>query len=502
MADFIVVGGGSAGCVVAARLAEYGFKTLLLSSGFNDTTNPLMREKVLFNQLFQNPQFKHYLSPQSSAELNHRIVDVTVWNTLGGSSVNGGGMERMMANDWNSFVFATGDQSFDHQNMSKYYKMVESFTSTEPFPVSEIHGHNGPIKITKAYDSTFNEVWKNVADEIQETFSDDLAGTVDYGFSFEPSSFTNGLRSWSGDAYMTPAIAKYPNLEVIMGATVIKFEVNEENKQIDHVLFVSPNGLFSAIAEKEYILSAGTFYSPHLLMLSGIGDSTILQESKVPVKHELKQVGKNLMDNGAIVIEYETKDLPINQCIPVALINSQSKRTNTNPDLFLILKMDNETRHLYVLVLNASPKSTMGNVSLYNSNPLVPPKIALDYLKDQNDVKTFINGVNYVRMLMSTNAIKRRAQITEIMPGIKELDLSTYIRNTLTAAYHFVGTCSMGQSAKDSVVDSRFKVHGIRNLRIVDASVFPAGFASKTGPCLTVYALAEKAAHIIQNEYS
>ena len=501
-ADFVVVGGGSAGCVVAARLAEYGFETLLLSSGSNDTANPVMREKSSFAQLFQIPQFRHYLRPEPSPNLNHRIVDVIVWNTLGGNSVNGGGMERMMINDWNAFIRATDDRSFNHQNMTKYYEMVENFASTESVSNSAIHGHDGLIKITQAHDYLFDDIWKRVADEIHETFSDDLAGTVDYGFSFEPSSFTDGLRSWSGDAYVASAVLKYPNLKVVTGATVIKLEMNEKTKHITNVLFVSSDGLFNAVARKEYILSAGTFYSPQLLMLSGIGDSDILQKSRIPMKHELKQVGKNLVDNGLVIVEYETKDLQITKSIPVALINSQSTTTNTNPDTFLILKMNNSTRRLYVVIFNASPKSAPGSVSLHNSNPLVPPKITLNYLEDQNDIRTFVDAINYVRIALSTNVIKQSAQVTEITPGLAEIDLAMYVKNTLTPAHHFIGTCSMGKNAENSVVNSHFQVHGINNLRVVDASVFPAGFASKTGPCLTVYALAEKAAHMIHQEYS
>jgi choline dehydrogenase-like flavoprotein len=195
LADFIIIGGGTAGCTVSARLAEYGFETLLLSSGSNDTLNPLMKKKSLFNQLLHIPHFKHYLPPNPSPNLNNRIMDIIVWNTLGGNSINGGGIQRLMADDWNYFINATSDQSFHIKTMSKYYQMVENFTSTDPFSIWNIHGNNGSIKITQIYDSIFNKLWKNVANELNETFTNDLANTIDYGFSFEASSFTNGMRS-------------------------------------------------------------------------------------------------------------------------------------------------------------------------------------------------------------------------------------------------------------------------------------------------------------------
>jgi len=247
--------------------------------------------------------------------------------------------------------------------------MIENFSFNIPHSDSTNHGHHGPIKITQIYDTKFSNIWKDVAKELNETFTNDLSSTIDYGFSFEPSSFTNGLRSWSGDAYLTPAINQYTNLKVITGATAIKFEVDEENKQIQNVLFVSKDGLSNAIARKEYILSAGTFHSPHLLMLSGIGDPNILREHEIPIKHELKQVGKNLIDNGAISMIYKAENFALHQSIPVALINSQTSTNHTNPNTFIILKMNDETETLKLFILNASPTSTIGSISLYNSNP-------------------------------------------------------------------------------------------------------------------------------------
>ncbi|CAF2844191.1 unnamed protein product [Rotaria sp. Silwood2] len=501
VADFVIVGGGTAGCVLATRLAEQGFETLLISSGANDTSNPLIKLQSELSRLQRKLFFKHYLPTDTSPNLNNRHLNATVLNTLGGSSVNSGGMERMMANDWNSFINATEDSSFSHENMSKYYKMVEKFTSADASRTSNVHGNNGPIKITQVHDAIFKEVWRNVAYELKETFSEDLAETLDYGLSFEPSSFTDGLRSWSGDAYLTPAIAKYPNLKVLTSATAIKFTLNETTKYIENVLFLSLDGFFYGVAKKEYILSAGTFYTPHILMLSGIGDPEILQKHQIPVKHELRQVGKNLMDNGAVIVQYKAENLPINESIPVGLVNTQSATTNINPDLFFILKMDKTSRNLYVVIFNASPKSTTGFISLHNSNPLSPPRIILDYLKDKRDLQTFIDSIHYVRKVMSTDALKNVGPIIEISPGMKNMDLASYIKDTLDPGYHYIGTCCMGRNAEDSVVDNHFKVHGIKNLRIVDASVFPAGFASKTGPCLTTYALTEKAADLLCKEH-
>lgn len=501
-ADFIIIGGGTAGCVIAARLAEYGFETLLLSSGLNDTLNPIMREKSLFNKIFQIPHLKHNLPVNPSPNLNNRIMNVFVWNTLGGNGINGGGMQRMMINDWNYFINATNDQSFHHDHMLKYYQMVENFTSNIPDINLENHGNKGPIKIAQVYDKDFTQIWKNVAKELNETYTNDFSSTIDYGFSFEPSSYTDGLRSWSGDAYLTPAINKYRNLKIITGATVIKFNVDEITKQVKNVLFVTKDGLFNANARKEYILSTGTFHSPHLLMLSGIGDPEILQEHKIPIKHRLKQVGKDLIDNGGISMRYKTENFSFDQSRPVALINTQIKTNHTNLNTFLILRNDNKTKILTIIIMNTTPKSSDSSISLYNSNPLVPPKIHLDYLTDKNDIDIFVNAIHYVRKIMSTDTIRQYTKLTEISPGIEEIDLISYVKNTLEPAAHFMGTCSMGPNEENSVVNNQFKVHGMNNLRIVDASIFPANFASKAGPTLTIYALAEKAADIIRQTYS
>ncbi|CAF1690822.1 unnamed protein product, partial [Adineta ricciae] len=151
---------------------------------------------------------------------------------------------------------------------------------------------------------------------------------------------------------------------------------------------------------------------PHLLMLSGVGDPETLQQHGIPIKHELRQVGNNLMDNGAVVIEYESTNLSFESCKPMALINSQSPTTGTNPDIFFFLQPNEKTKHVDAVIFNASPKSTIGSVSLYNSNPLVLPKITLNYLKDQSDVATFINGIKYVQRIMSTGTIMSYLQLT------------------------------------------------------------------------------------------
>ncbi len=164
--------------------------------------------------------------------------------------------------------------------------------------------------------------------------------------------------------------------------------------------------------------------------------------------------------------------------------------------------MNDETEILKLFILNASPTSTIGSISLYNSNPLIPPKIHLDYLSDKRDLDTFINAIHYIRKIMSTNAIKGYATTTEILPGMNEQDLSAYVKTTFDTAKHFTGTCSIGRNAEDSVVNNQFKIHGLSNLRVVDASIFPANFTVKTGSLLTVYALAEKAAFIIRQTYS
>ncbi|CAF1481657.1 unnamed protein product [Adineta ricciae] len=500
VADFVVVGGGTAGCILAARLAEHGLETLLLSSGSDDTSNPLMNQKSQFLSLLKATHFKHYLPHMPLPNLNNRTLNLIVWNSLGGNSINWGGLERLTETECNLLVNASGDPSFSVEHMLTYYKMVENFTTTAPFSLAGFHGNNGPIQITHINEPGFSDVWKKVADELGEAFSDDLVGAIDYGFSFEPSSFKNGLRSFSANEYLIPALNKYSNLTLITGATVTKFEVNAITKQIDNLLFVSSNGCFRAIARKEYILSAGAFFSPHLLMLSGIGDPDVLEQNNIPVKHILRQVGKNLTDNGFIELEYEAKDFVIGQCIPVALINTRKRTTTMNPDLFFVLNMHQAVGKLHVSIFNASPRSPSGSISLYSSNPLVPPKVTLNYLDDQKDIETFIDGINYVRRMMSTNAMKHFAQVIETLPG-KETNLHMYIRDKLLPSGHFVGTCSMGQDPQTSVVDKDFKVHGINNLRVVDASVFPAGFVSKKGPCLTVYALAEKAVNLLKQQY-
>ena len=500
-ADVVIVGAGTAGCVLATRLAEYGFEVLLLSSGSNDTTNPLVKRTSQFVELLKMPQFKHNLFHTPLSNLNGRTLELIVWNTLGGNSINWGGMERMSKNECDLFVDATGDSSFNFEHMSTYYKMVEKFTTLEQSSKTNHDTNNGKIPMVHSSSPPFSEIWKKVADELGETFTNDLTGPITYGFSFESSSFVDGVRHWSASDYLIPAMNKYPNLSVRTDATVTKFDVNAKTKHVDSLLFVSSKGYFRVMARKEYILSAGTFFSPQLLLVSGIGDPELLQQNNIDVKHVLTQVGKNLTDNGLVPMEYEMKGLPTNQCIPIGLVNRRTKTTETNSDLFFVLRMSQPTENIRVLTFNCQPKSPSGSISLYNSNPLMPPKITLNYLEHEEDIEAFVDSISYIRRVMFTNAIQETVEVTEILPGIHEVDLHSYIRDKFEPAYHFIGTCAMGQDPQTSVVNKDFKVHGIDNLRVVDASVFPKDFVSLKGPCLPVYALAEKAADHLRKEY-
>ena len=162
--------------------------------------------------------------------------------------------------------------------------------------------------------------------------------------------------------------------------------------------------------------------------------------------------------------------------------------------------MNNQTNTLSVFTVNASPTSTIGSISLYNANPLVPPRIQLDYLTNRNDLETIVSSIRYVRRILMTETFRKSyGKLIEISPGINETDLYKFVRNNLRPTPHFMGTCSMGRNAQTSVVNNKFQVHGIKNLRIVDASIFPANLTSKTGPFFTIHALAEKAAHLLQN---
>lgn len=501
LSDFVIIGGGTAGCVIATRLAEYGFETLLITSGLNDLSNPLIREMSQFLNLLTSSDFKHHIRSTPAPNLNPQMMEVIAFNTLGGSSINGGGMQRMAAKNWQLFVDATGDSSYDIEHMSKYYKRIENFTSTGAVPNAEIHGKNGPIKLTHVYDPMFDQAWKNVANELNEIFTGDLAESIDYGFSFEPSASKDGIRSCSADAYLIPAMAKYSNLKVITGATVTKLDLDEETKQVKSVRFHTSDGEFIGIARKEYILSAGAVFSPHLLMLSGIGDPDILKKHDVSVKHILKQVGKNFMDSARLVVKYGAKNLYLDDSKPVALVNTNVKTTSSNSNTFFILKFIESIKQLFVFIYHDLSGSPVGFVTLQDSNPLTPPNLVTDYLKDENDINRYIDSITYLRKIMSTDALKEFGPFIEISPRSEE-DLSEHVRKNLQMGHHFTSTCSMGRNAEDSVVDNQFKVHGIGNLRVIDASIYPVGLSATVGPCFTIYALAEKGADAIRQQYS
>lgn len=501
-ADFVIAGGGTAGCVLAARLSERGYQTLLITSGSDDSENPIITEKSRVETLLSDPMFKHLLFTKPLKSLDDRILYVTVRKTLGGSSVNNGWMERIGPNDWDEFVRATGDESFSYENMKIFYDMVEDYSSLNPSVLSSNHGTNGPIKLTREFDPSFEDAWRNVAAETNETFTADLTGEINYGLSFEPVAFRNGRRSWCGNEYLIPAMKNYPNLILITKATVLKLELNESTQRIDHLSFISPDGYFHAVAAKEFILSCGSLYSPQILMLSGIGSEESLRKANITVKHNLEHVGRHLLDNGLLFMHYSAQNISNGSSIPIGLVNTELPTDATNAKIFFLFKMNHETKAMTVVIFNASPKSSAGSVTLLNNDPLTPPIIEYEYLSNEDDLKTFTNSIHYVRKIIASESLKQFGPFTEIAPGAETNDFHKYVKETLMPGHHFVGTCCMGTTAENSVVDRNFRVHGIENLRVVDGSVFPSGLTSKMGPCLTIYALAEKAAQVISNSYS
>ena len=519
MYDYIIIGAGSAGCVLANRLTEDPkIKVLLLEAGGKDSRKEI-HMPAAFSKLFKSPcDWAYYTEPE--AQLGSRNLYWPRGKVLGGSSsLNAMIYIRGHRHDYDQWR-DLGNPGWGYSDVLPYFKKSED----QERGASDYHGIGGPLRVSDLRCiNPISEAFVEAAEQSGFRRNPDFNGDSQEGFGPYQVTQRQGRRNSAADAFLHPATSR-PNLTVRTG--VQAFDILFEGKRAALVSFQENSGSAQARAEREIILCAGAIGSPQLLMLSGIGPAKHLRSLDIPVLCDLPGVGANLQDHPAVPVAYECSQ-PITLASAETLANLvrylafktgpltsnvgeaggfvKSSPGCAAPDLqyhfapgyFVEHGFQQIKEHGYTFGPTLVRPYSTGNLALRSSNPLDAPLIRANYFSDSRDIEAMIEGLKIARTIGSAAALAKYRK-RELLPGPDAKDdraLRAHIAKFGETLYHPVGTCKMG-SDNASVVDSELRVHGVNGLRVVDASVMPIIPGGNTNaPTIMI---AEKTADLIK----